>query len=79
MNQACWCPILSAGSTGCVTRILEQLKPRDFIEHMWVAEFIEGQWEAQRLRHYKSLIVTAARYQAVHNLLSMVLELRYPL
>ena len=54
--------------------ILEQLKPRDFIEHMWVAEFIGGQWESQRLRHYKSLIVTAARYQAVHNLLSMVLK-----
>ena len=54
--------------------ILEQLKPRDFIEHIWVAEFIGGQWESQRLRHYKSLIVHAARYQAVHNLLSMVLN-----
>jgi hypothetical protein len=54
--------------------ILEQLKPRDFIEHMWVAEFIGGEWESWRLRRYKSLIVTAARHQAVHNLLSMVLE-----
>ena len=54
--------------------ILEQLKPRDFIEHMWVAEFIAGEWESWRLRRYKSLIVTAARHQAVHNLLSMVLE-----
>jgi hypothetical protein len=54
--------------------ILEQLKPRDFIEHMWVAEFIAGEWESWRLRRYKSLIVTAARHQAVHNLLGMVLE-----
>jgi hypothetical protein len=54
--------------------ILEQLKPRDFIEHMWVAEFIGGEWESGRLRRYKSLMVTAARPQAVHNLLSMVLK-----
>src|SRR6266852_1018321 len=54
--------------------ILEQLKPRDFIEHMWVAEFIGGEWESGRLRRYKSLMVTAARHQAVHNLLSMVLK-----
>ena len=33
--------------------ILEQLGPRDFVEHMWTAEIVEAEWEALRLRHFK--------------------------
>jgi hypothetical protein len=54
--------------------VLEQLKPHDFVEHMWAAELIDGEWETLRLRHYKSLIVTSARRPALQNLLKVLLE-----
>jgi hypothetical protein len=54
--------------------ILEQLKPRDFIEHMWAAEIIQGEWETLQLRRFKSLIVTSARRPALENLLHLLLQ-----
>ena len=42
MNQACWCPNSQRRFDWLRDAILEQLTPRDFIEHLWVAEFIEG-------------------------------------
>jgi hypothetical protein len=54
--------------------LLEQLGPRDFIEHMWAAEIIEGEWETLRLRRFKSLIVTSARRPALENLLHLLLQ-----
>ena len=36
--------------------VLEQLSPRDFVEHMWAAEIVESEWETLRLRQFKSLI-----------------------
>jgi hypothetical protein len=54
--------------------ILKQLQPRDVIEEMWAAELIDGEWETQRLRHFKSLIVTSARRPALQNLLMVLLE-----
>jgi hypothetical protein len=53
---------------------LEWLKPRDFIEQMWAAEIIEGEWETLRLRRFKSLIVTSARRPALENLLHLLLQ-----
>ena len=53
---------------------LEWLKPRDFIEQMWAAEIIQGEWEVLRLRRFKSLIVTSARRPALENLLHLLLQ-----
>jgi hypothetical protein len=53
---------------------LEQLKPRDLIEHMWAAEIIQGEWETLRLRRFKSQIVTSARRPALQNLLHLLLQ-----
>ena len=60
--------------TALKNAILERLKPRDFIEHMWAAEIIEGEWETLRLRRSKSQIVTAARRAALGNLLHLLLQ-----
>jgi len=60
--------------TGLKDAVLEQLKPRDFIEHMLAAEIIQGEWETLRLRHFKSLIVTSARRPALENLLQLLLQ-----
>jgi hypothetical protein len=60
--------------TALKNAVLEQLKPRDFIEHMLSAEIIEGEWETLRLRHFKSLIVTSARRPALENLLQLLLQ-----
>ena len=54
--------------------VLQQLTPRDFVEHMWAAEIIEGEWETLQLRRFKSLIVTSARRPALANLLGMLLH-----
>jgi hypothetical protein len=53
---------------------LEQLKPRDFIEQMWAAEIIQGEWEMLRLRRFKSLIITSARRPALQNLLDLLMQ-----
>ena len=33
--------------------LLKQLRPGDFVEHMWAAEIVESEWETLRLRHFK--------------------------
>jgi hypothetical protein len=60
--------------TALKNSVLEQLKPRDFIEHMWAAEIIQGEWETLQLRRFKSSIVTSARRPALQNLLQMLLQ-----
>jgi hypothetical protein len=54
--------------------VLEQLRPRDFVEHMWAAEIVESEWETLRLRHFKSLIIKSARRPAVQSLLGALLS-----
>jgi hypothetical protein len=52
----------------------QQLAPSDFVEHMLTAELIEGEWEALRLRRFKTMIVTSARLPALQTLLTLLLE-----
>ena len=54
--------------------VLEQLRPRDFVEHMWAVEIVESEWETLRLRQFKSLIIKSARRPAVQSLLSALLS-----
>ncbi|MDD1518396.1 MULTISPECIES: hypothetical protein [Bradyrhizobium] len=54
--------------------IVAELKPRCAIEQMWTGEIIHGEWEMQRLRRYKDLIVTSARGLALKNLLNIALN-----
>ena len=54
--------------------VLKQLRPGDFVEHMWAAEIVESEWETLRLRHFKSLIVNSARRPAVQSLLAVLLS-----
>jgi len=54
--------------------VLEQLRPRDFLEQIWAIEIVESEWETLRLRHFKSLIVKSARRPAVQSLLIAVLS-----
>jgi hypothetical protein len=35
--------------------VQQQLAPRDFVEHMLAAEFIDGEWETLRLRRFKTM------------------------
>jgi hypothetical protein len=53
--------------------VQQQLAPRDFVEHMLAAEFIDGEWETLRLRRFKTLIVTSARFAALQKLLTVLL------
>ncbi|MHC4047736.1 hypothetical protein [Bradyrhizobium sp. 23AC] len=54
--------------------IVAKLRPRCAIEQMWVGEIIHGEWEMQRLRGFKDLIVISARGPALKNLLSIALN-----
>ncbi|MGY8678087.1 hypothetical protein Q2941_09725 [Bradyrhizobium sp. UFLA05-153] len=54
--------------------IVAELKPSNAIEQMWVCEIIHGEWEVQRLREFKDLILTSARGPALKNLLSIALN-----
>ncbi|MCK1722626.1 hypothetical protein [Bradyrhizobium sp. 141] len=54
--------------------IVAELKPRCAIEEMWSCEIIHGEWETQRLRGFKDLILTSARRPALKSLLSIVLN-----
>ena len=54
--------------------LLKQLRPGDFVEHMWAAEIVESEWETLRLRHFKSLIIKSARRPAVQSLLGALLS-----
>jgi hypothetical protein len=54
--------------------VQQRLAPRDFVEHMWAAELIDGEWETLRLRRFKTMIVTSARLPALQNLLTVLLE-----
>jgi hypothetical protein len=54
--------------------IVAELKPSNAIEQMWICEIIHGEWEMQRLREFKDLILTSARGPALKNLLSIALN-----
>jgi len=60
--------------TALKNSVLDQLKPRDFIEQMWAAEIIQGEWETLQLRRFKSSIITSARRPALQNLLHLLLQ-----
>jgi len=67
--------LLASESTGdycCVRDAIEQqLMPRDFVEHMLVADFVHSTWETMRLRGYKAPIVKSATIKAITNLLKL--------
>jgi hypothetical protein len=54
--------------------VQQQIAPSDFVEHMWAAELVDGEWETLRLRRFKTMIVTSARLPALQNLLTVLLE-----
>ena len=64
--------------TALKNSVLDQLKPRDFIEQMWAAEIIQGEWETLQLRRFKSSIITSARRPALQNLLHLLLQALRP-
>ena len=43
--------------------------PKDVIEWLWVKDFVDLLWEAQRLRRMRVALLTGARRQALHAVL----------
>jgi hypothetical protein len=50
----------------------QQIQPETFIEHLWVADLIEGEHEMGRLRRFRARIIRSNTPQALRNLLSLV-------
>ena len=48
---------------------LRAVKPKDAIEAVWLQDFIDYTWEAQRLRRMKMAFIETARRSAVDSLL----------
>ncbi|MER2267588.1 HNH endonuclease [Methylobacterium oxalidis] len=54
--------------------IVQQVKPRDVIEALWVKDLVDLTWEAKRLRLWRQRILVQARLQAAMALITPVLE-----
>ncbi|MER2265744.1 HNH endonuclease [Methylobacterium oxalidis] len=54
--------------------IVQQVKPRDVVETLWVKDLVGLVWEAKRLRLWRQRIVDQARLQAAEALIKPVLE-----
>ncbi|MEA1835056.1 HNH endonuclease signature motif containing protein [Methylobacterium durans] len=54
--------------------VVQQVKPRDVIETLWVKDLVDLIWEAKRLRLWRQRILAQARLQAAEALLKPVLE-----
>ena len=54
--------------------VQQWLLPRDFIETIWATDILEGEWEIQRLRRCKGLIIKIATRAAVNSLINQLAE-----
>ncbi|WP_439393045.1 hypothetical protein ACRQ5Q_27625 [Bradyrhizobium sp. PMVTL-01] len=54
--------------------VQQQFAPSDFLEHMWVAELTNAEWETLQLQRFRKEIVTSARIPALRNLLGLILQ-----
>ena len=52
----------------------QQIQPETFIEHIWVAELVDGEHELRRLRRSKAHIVRSKTPKALRSLLSLLME-----
>ena len=48
---------------------LRALKPKDAVEAVWLQDFIDYTWEAQRLKRMKTAIIEAEKRNAVERLI----------
>ncbi|MFY9627800.1 MAG: hypothetical protein WAK03_06550 [Methylocystis sp.] len=58
-------------------KIYEAVKPRDFIEEIWVNDVVDLTWEILRLRRLKAVLHNSATSQGVENLMRRLLGLLY--
>ncbi|AWN41421.1 HNH endonuclease [Methylobacterium durans] len=72
------CPLLPGEDPSqyeaVLASIVQQVKPRDVVEALWVKDLVGLVWEAKRLRLWRQRIVDQARLQAAEALIKPVLE-----
>jgi len=50
------------------------LKPKDFVEEMWVQDIVDLTWEIQRMRHLKASLLTLHLSKGLRRVLTMVMD-----
>jgi hypothetical protein len=53
----------------------QQIQPENFIEHLWVADLLDGEHEMARLRRFKSRMIRSNTARALGNLLRLVTDI----
>lgn len=59
--------------------IVQQVKPTDVIEAIWVKDIIDLIWEAKRLRRWRGQILAQARLEAAADLIRPAFQLANPM
>jgi hypothetical protein len=57
---------------GLLARVKSAVRPRDFIEEIWLRDFVALSWEAVRLRRLKASLLVASAHQGMQKLLDGV-------
>jgi hypothetical protein len=50
-----------------LTRISSAVKPKDFLEEIWVRDVVDLSWEVLRMRRVKADVITSARSRGLHD------------
>jgi len=50
------------------------LKPKDFVEEMWVQDIVDLTWEIQRMRHLKASLLTLCLSEGLRQVLMMMMD-----
>jgi hypothetical protein len=58
-----------------VSRVAEAVKPRDFLEEIWVRNVVDLSWDCSRIRRLRAKFVTAAMATGLERLLQPLLGL----
>ena len=67
-------PLLDGESTAAYQALHEQItaavKPADFIEQVWVRDFVDITWEIMRLRRFRTALIVAGYGDAIRDILT---------
>ena len=50
------------------------VKPKDFLEEMWVQDIVDLTWEIQRMRHLKASLLTLCLSEGLRQVLMMMMD-----
>jgi hypothetical protein len=53
----------------------QQIQPKSFLEHIWVADLVNGEHELWRLRQFRARIIRSKTPQALRNLLRLLADI----